>query len=158
MTKKVKKKRKLNVSNFNLTGFDGVNASESIDDCMNAFEIQVASTQPKDQLKIEVSPTHRSSGGKWQINLDKVECWNRNLLDWIGGGTYTPGLLPNIESEIQRNFKVSEISSFLLKAGNDLRMPVFERVRYAFLVFSLLVPNSFHAFLNIFCLHPFSGY
>ena len=55
-----------------------------------------------------------------------------------GGSNYPIGLLPNIDEEIARNFKVKELSSILLKkkfSGTgtknknkiDIRMPVFER-------------------------------
>mmetsp|Transcript_19579 Transcript_19579/g.45635 ORF Transcript_19579/g.45635 Transcript_19579/m.45635 type:complete len:591 (+) Transcript_19579:57-1829(+) len=68
---------------------------------------------------------------KTMISEEHIQTWNQNFEIWINGGIYTPGLLPNIDQEIVRNFKVKELSSLLLKnehvAGRDLRMPVFER-------------------------------
>ena len=60
-------------------------------------------------------------------DLDKVESWNRNFVAWVGGSSYTKGMLPSVEEELQRNFKVKQLSSFLLESGSDLRMPLFER-------------------------------
>ena len=68
---------------------------------------------------------------KTMISKEDIETWNQNFEIWINGGIYTPGLLPNIDQEIARNFKVKELSNLLLKnkhaVGRDLRMPVFER-------------------------------
>lgn len=65
------------------------------------------------------------------ISMEDIENWNRSFKIWANGGTYTRGLLPNIDQEIARNFKLKELSTLLLKskafAGKDLRMPVFER-------------------------------
>jgi len=68
---------------------------------------------------------------KTMMSTEDIENWNRNFQTWAKGGLYTPGLLPNIDQEITRNFKVKELSSLLLEnehvTGKDLRMPVFER-------------------------------
>lgn len=68
-----------------------------------------------------------SHGIKRRRGHEKVESWNRTLQAWLGGGQYSPGLLPNIEEELERNFKVKELSSHILRAKGDIRMPVFER-------------------------------
>ena len=73
----------------------------------------------------------QNSSSKTMMSTEDVDNWNRNFLTWAKGGIYTPGLLPNIDQEITRNFKVKELSTLLLKnesvSGKDLRMPVFER-------------------------------
>jgi phosphorylated CTD-interacting factor 1 len=73
----------------------------------------------------------RQTSSRTMMNTEDIENWNLNFQTWAKGGIYTPGLLPNIDQEITRNFKVKELSSILLKnelvAGKDLRMPVFER-------------------------------
>lgn len=130
---KKSKKRKLNVADFNLTGFgiDDAGVSESVDDCLKAFTASAqVPAQPACQKhdKQKFSPRKALRGKKeWQIDVEKIRLWNQNLLRWIKGKEYTPGLLPNVEFELTRNFKVNELSSYLLKSGNDLRMPVFER-------------------------------
>ena len=77
----------------------------------------------------QANKLHTSS--KSMMSAEDIENWNRNFLTWAKGGIYTPGLLPNIDQEITRNFKVKELSTLLLKnedvAGKDLRMPIFER-------------------------------
>eukprot|EP00537_Pseudo-nitzschia_pungens_P008691 CAMPEP_0172361208 /NCGR_PEP_ID=MMETSP1060-20121228/5074_1 /TAXON_ID=37318 /ORGANISM="Pseudo-nitzschia pungens, Strain cf. cingulata" /LENGTH=609 /DNA_ID=CAMNT_0013083397 /DNA_START=82 /DNA_END=1911 /DNA_ORIENTATION=+ len=71
------------------------------------------------------------TSSKHMMSTEDVENWERSFRVWAKGGIYTPGLLPNIDQEIARNFKVKELSDLLLKnkqvAGKDLRMPVFER-------------------------------
>ena len=62
-----------------------------------------------------------------QMDVDKVDSWNRNFVAWVKGSSYTRGMLPSVEEELQRNFKVKQLSAFLLQSGRDLRMPLFER-------------------------------
>ena len=139
---KGKKRRKLNVGNSlnllsNLTGFDDASTvTDSLDDCMELFKMQQSSSN------VVVSPQTETTNGPvstsivekrpiWKMQKDKsaekIEAWNRTFLSWTHGGKYTPGLLPNIDEELTRNFKVKELSSLLLKSGGDIRMPVFER-------------------------------
>ena len=123
---KNKKKRKLDASvNLlsNLTGFEDA-TNESMADCLAEFQQYAA---PQDE--IAQSTGENETGAKHnQQNLEEIESWNRSFHAWMmKGGTYTPSLLPNIDEELSRNFKVKELSSFLLGSGNDLRMPVFER-------------------------------
>ena len=71
------------------------------------------------------------TSSKYMMSAEDIENWNRSFETWANGGIYSPGLLPNIDQEIARNFKVKELSDLLLKnkkfAGKDLRMPLFER-------------------------------
>lgn len=71
------------------------------------------------------------TSSKTMMSTEDIDNWNQNFRTWAKKGIYTPGLLPNIDQEIARNFKVKELSTLLLKnehvAGKDLRMPLFER-------------------------------
>lgn len=71
------------------------------------------------------------TSSKTMMSTEDIGVWNQNFRTWAKGGIYTPGLLPNVDQEIFRNFKVKELSSLLLKSehakGKDLRMPMFER-------------------------------
>jgi phosphorylated CTD-interacting factor 1 len=91
--------------------------------------------------------TNRSGVASWMrrpyMGRIAIESWNEAFRTWADGGggsnssgggsghgLYPPGLLPNIDEEIARNFKVKELSILLLKAGGkggDFRMPIFER-------------------------------
>jgi hypothetical protein len=119
---KNKKKRQLDDVNLlsNLTGLGDTAGRESLDDCMAEFQ---QSTIPEEQKK---KPKTEKSQNEPQ-NLDQIESWNRSFLSWVNGGNYPPGLLPNLDEELARNFKVNELSSFLLGSGKDIRMPIFER-------------------------------
>ena len=117
MPKNNKKRKLAGVSWLsNLQGFDDAGGQESLDDCMAELQQSTSAPQAKtDKFKNE------------QQDLDQIENWNRTFLAWANGGNYPPGLLPNVDEELARNFKVAELSSFLLKSGKDLRMPMFER-------------------------------
>jgi hypothetical protein len=71
------------------------------------------------------------TSSKTMMSKEDIDNWNQNFRTWAKKGIYTSGLLPNIDQEIARNFKVKELSTLLLKnehvAGKDLRMPLFER-------------------------------
>ncbi len=141
----------------NLTGFSDAGGS-SLDDCMAEMMFQGQtpkiskaddSTAGDTTAQCDTADTTSKKDGKsrqpsWiqqankqnissktMMSAEDVENWNRNFLTWAKGGLYEPGLLPNIDQEINRNFKVKELSTLLLKnedvAGKDLRMPVFER-------------------------------
>lgn len=58
---------------------------------------------------------------------ERVSTWNRAMHVWKSSGTYTPGLLPSFDVEVARHFKVQSLSSFLLEACKELKMPAFER-------------------------------
>ena len=160
MPKKKKSKRPKikDVSEFtglsNLTGF-GNTGESSLDDCMAEMMFQgqsessALSNKPisgKTDVNLNhdhgVTKKDRQGRGKirkpsWiqqaktMMSGEDIENWDQNFLTWAKGGIYSPGLLPNIDQEIARNFKVKELSTLLLKnedvAGKDLRMPVFER-------------------------------
>jgi Phosphorylated CTD interacting factor 1 WW domain len=159
MGKGKKRRRIDQVSHMsNLTGFGGTaeSPSTSLDDCMAEFQQQqqqqstgddsngrdLIRSPDKDTSHIseknhQPSWTHQSSC----MSPDEIDIWNQSFLSWatrrshgnaagIGSSQpYPPGLLPNIDEELARNFKVKELSSLLLKRfpGSDLRMPVFER-------------------------------
>ena len=78
-----------------------------------------------------IEQLNRSQTSSKSMNTEDIEIWNRKFKTWAKGGLYAPGLLPNIDQEISRNFKVKELSTLLLKnedvKGKDLRMPLFER-------------------------------
>jgi hypothetical protein len=147
MPKPKNKRQKLESFNMlsNLSGFDTTGGQESLDDCMAEFQQQqqqpASSTQ---DLNNKTQSTNAAETSKKRSappppykNRDQIESWNRSLLGWAAGGKYTPGLLPNIDQELARNFKVKELSCFLLSMGGDsgsikskdidIRMPVFER-------------------------------
>ncbi|KAL3922524.1 MAG: hypothetical protein SGILL_002156 [Bacillariaceae sp.] len=145
---KGKKKRKIDqVSHLtNLTGLGGLgdgHASSSMDDCMAEMMQQqqpAADVQqnPKQRAVDKKQPSTSSSRRIHQpswirqsscMNPEEIGTWNQSFLQWAADHHYTPGLLPNIDEEIARNFKVKELSSLLLKSFKDidLRMPVFER-------------------------------
>ena len=160
MPKKKKSKRPKikDVSEFaglsNLTGF-GDTGESSLDDCMAEMMFQGQSSNnalsdksvsetntPKLESDRATNKVDRQGRGKirqpsWiqqaktMMSREDIENWDQNFLAWAKGGIYAPGLLPNIDQEITRNFKVKELSTLLLKnedvAGKDLRMPVFER-------------------------------
>jgi hypothetical protein len=138
-TRKTKKRRTLHVTDnlnllSNLTGFDDAPGDpNSLDECLESFNTQHQSTTPdesshQNQKKKRKDDAAIPSYGKQNLlDSSRVESWNRSFLSWIRGSPYSPGLLPNIDEEISRNFKVQELSSFLLKSCNDLRMPAFER-------------------------------
>ena len=58
---------------------------------------------------------------------ERIATWNRAMHVWKTSGTYTPGLLPSFDVEVARHFKVQSLSSFLLEACKELKMPAFER-------------------------------
>ena len=58
---------------------------------------------------------------------DRLSNWKANFGSWQTNGRYISGLLPSFELELTRHFKVQELSTFLLKACPQLRMPAFER-------------------------------
>ena len=123
MPKNGKKKRKLESVSLlsNITGFEDATGQESLDACLAEFQ---NSTAP------QIEQTKKSKTDiplKDRENFDQIESWNRSFLSWVKGGNYPPGLLPNVDEELSRNFRVKELSTFLLGSGNDLRMPIFER-------------------------------
>jgi phosphorylated CTD-interacting factor 1 len=136
---KSKKRRKLVDPNVqllsNLTGFDtGGGGGPSMEDCM--AELQHASTGGNNTTATETATPPSSSITQQEqeppkhnrVDLDRIESWNRSFLAWVNGGTYAPGLLPNMDQELARHFQVQELSTFLLKqGGTDIRMPVWER-------------------------------
>lgn len=92
--------------------------------------------RPRPSLSLPVASWMRRP----YMSRGAIESWNDAFRTWADGGgsgscgaghgLYPPGLLPNIDEEIARNFKVKELSTLLLKAGGkkgDLRMPIFER-------------------------------
>lgn len=126
---KTKKRRKLNGADnlnllSNLTGFGDVQSgSNNLDECLESFN-----TQQKPSSNQSKGASIIPNYGKRNLqDTGRVEAWNRSFLSWVNGMKYTPGLLPNIDEEISRNFKVKELSSFVLESCDDLRMPVFER-------------------------------
>jgi phosphorylated CTD-interacting factor 1 len=126
----------------NITGFGGSN-EESMDDLMAQMQQSATAPLPKDDKKQEKvasksegassSPSKPDNSKPSSVisselmTLDQIESWNRSFLAWSKGGSYTPGLLPCVDEELARNFKVQELSVFLLKSFKDIRMPVFER-------------------------------
>ncbi|KAL3924683.1 MAG: hypothetical protein SGILL_000895 [Bacillariaceae sp.] len=149
---KEKKKRKIDKLKFldntlaNLTGFGDGATDSNMDDCMAEMMQQQQQQQPSTQNASEKKPVEAGSSlaGKNQqpswmrqnscLSPAEIDAWNRSFVAWASGGgsgssSYPPGLLPNLDVELARNFKVKEISIFLLKRfpGRDLRMPVFER-------------------------------
>jgi hypothetical protein len=61
---------------------------------------------------------------------ERIATWNRALTQWqktSAAGTYTPGLLPSFDVELTRHFKVQALSTYLLDACKQLKMPAFER-------------------------------
>ena len=142
---KGKKKRKIDqVSHLtNLTGFRGLDngdASSSMDDCMAEMMRQqqpaadtetTASVAKKASASSPSSTNHQPSWTRQSSYMSSAEIktWNQSFIQWTADHHYIPGLLPNIDEEIARNFKVKELSTLLLKRfkDRDLRMPVFER-------------------------------
>jgi len=153
MPKKSSKRRKTQdvvsqFSNFsNITGLQdsGGSTLSSLDDCLAEMSnSQGGTTQQEEQQQDTVSPDNSIFRPKTKLGLqpswirqaknsliEDVDNWNSNFQSWAKGGIYPPGLLPNIEEEIARNFKVKELSSLLLSndlvAGRDIRMATFER-------------------------------
>jgi len=153
MPKKSSKRRKTQdmvsqFSNFsNITGLQdsGGSALSSLDDCLAEMSnSQGGTTQQEEQQQDTVPPDNSIFRPKTKLGLqpswirqaknahiEDVDNWNSNFQSWAKGGIYPPGLLPNIEEEIARNFKVKELSSLLLSndlvAGRDIRMATFER-------------------------------
>jgi hypothetical protein len=145
MPKQKNKRQKLESFNMlsNLSGFDTTGGQESLEDCMAEFQQQQQPESPSQDLNDKSQSTNaaetsqkRSAPPPLYKNRDQIESWNRSLLGLATGGKYTPGLLPNIDQELARNFKVKELSCFLLSMGGDggtkskdidIRMPVFER-------------------------------
>jgi hypothetical protein len=122
----------------NLTGFNGSASVDALDGCLAEFHQGIsakpfaAPTNATEKNDNTLSPPVSTGNAKAEpdlggIDLNQVESWNRSFLAWVQGGKYLPGLLPSVEEELSRNFKVQELSSFLLKSGKDLRMPMFER-------------------------------
>jgi hypothetical protein len=58
---------------------------------------------------------------------EQIATWNRAMHLWQTSNTYTPGLLPSFDVEVTRHFKVQSLSSYLLEACQELKMPAFER-------------------------------
>jgi phosphorylated CTD-interacting factor 1 len=124
----------------NITGFGGSNGNEeSMDDLMAQMQQSASAPSLKDdknQEKVasksgEESPSCPSKPSSVVSNetmtLDQIESWNQSFISWSKGGSYTPGLLPCVDEELARSFKVQELSTFLLKSFKDVRMPLFER-------------------------------
>ena len=134
----------------NITGYDGSSfGDDTLDGCM--AELQQTTTRASQPNSSDLTTTKAANTGETHAtlrksnvsirenvlektrmtsdvtDLDKVESWNRNFVAWVGGSTYNKGMLPSVEEELQRNFKVKQLSSFLLESGSDLRMPLFER-------------------------------
>ena len=149
-----------NLSNLTGFGNAGFGASSSLDDCLAEMSNTVSATTTttttttttisdcirgqNEDKKVE-SSLHNKSRSKttrekqqpsWirQAKIstaEGIDNWNRNFQIWAKGGIYHPGLLPNIDQEIARNFKVQELSTLLLSnefvKGKDIRMTTFER-------------------------------
>ena len=131
----------------NLTGFDdgaGGGGGDSMDDLMAELQHQSTGQAPADKASKKLKESEIGETGdtknssqknsgletsvKQFVSKDQIEAWNQNLISWAKKkGNYTPGLLPSIDEELARNFKVQELSSFLLKKHTNLRMPAFER-------------------------------
>ena len=146
MAKNGKKRRLLVVDTdqvhwlSNVTGLGELENQESLDDCL--AELKQSATAPPTSKPLAAQSNHAGGSHALEvdlpeissiifshatIDLDQIETWNRSFLSWTRGGLYVPGLLPCLEEELARNFKVQELSSFVLKTGEDLRMPIFER-------------------------------
>jgi phosphorylated CTD-interacting factor 1 len=124
------------------------NNRSSIDDCMmEMMEMGQTQQQQQNQLKSVTTTTQRqavrdgtSSTTKSKsvlpppcwierpfMTTNDIRTWHQDFIRWADSGQYTPGLLPNVDEELARNFKVKDLSAMLLKTGKDLRMPIFER-------------------------------
>lgn len=138
--KKTNRRKEKAVNNLrllsNLTGLGNTASEDSLDKCLEAFnfpytlkpeELDNNQSQQSIVNKLHTTGWTSSAACRNRLEQSEVESWNQSFLSWLKGGSYIPDLLPNIEAEISRNFAVRELSSFLLQAGNDLRMPVFER-------------------------------
>ncbi|CAJ1954244.1 unnamed protein product [Cylindrotheca closterium] len=100
----------------NLTGFG--DEPDSLESCLEGWGVMAPSQQP-------VAKKANTIG--WISSIERVESWNQSLLLYLKGGNYQNSLFENLELELARSFIVRELSSFLLRAGEDLRMPAFER-------------------------------
>jgi hypothetical protein len=60
---------------------------------------------------------------------ERIVVWNRSLKAWQKSPTScnTGLVLPCMDVEVARHFKVQSLSSFLLEACKELKMPAFER-------------------------------
>lgn len=60
---------------------------------------------------------------------ERISVWNRSLNAWqkSPSSCNTGLILPSIDVEVARHFKVQALSSFLLEACKELKMPAFER-------------------------------
>mmetsp|Transcript_11695 Transcript_11695/g.24751 ORF Transcript_11695/g.24751 Transcript_11695/m.24751 type:complete len:595 (+) Transcript_11695:73-1857(+) len=101
-------------------------------DCIHNHETMHSSGRGKLRQPSWIQQANKTkTSSKHMMSTEDIESWNRSFHIYAKGGLYTPGLLPNIDQEIARNFKVKELSDLLLKnkqfAGKDLRMPLFER-------------------------------
>ncbi|MGK3742730.1 MAG: phosphorylated CTD-interacting factor 1 [Bacillariaceae sp.] len=133
-----------NLTGFGNAGFGG--ASSSLDDCLaemsntataTATTTTATTTTISDCTKRQDEEQQRKQKQPSWVRQAKTSTaegiynWNRNFQIWAKGGIYHPGLLPNIDQEIARNFKVQELSTLLLSnefvKGKDIRMTTFER-------------------------------
>jgi hypothetical protein len=140
MTKSKKRRRIDQVSHLsNLTGLEGIaESTKALDECMAELQSQKHHKDNELHAKAACEPSWlRQHSCR---TLEEIDLWNRSFRRWANGSSttihrskversYPPGLLPSIDEELARNFKVKELSSFLLNhfPGSDLRMPVFER-------------------------------
>ena len=86
----------------------------------------LASSAPVSLLQESLVVGERSN--KWFHSLhNRIREWNASFQLWQESGRYTPGLLPSFDLELSRHFKVLELSTYLLDACPNLRMPSFER-------------------------------
>ena len=135
-----KKRRKIQdinkFANFsNITGLNDDRA-DTLNDCLVEMATNnsqdIATATPGGDETLCRQQQHPSWIRQMRISFEDTAGWNRNFKSWVNGGLYPAGLLPNIDQEIARNFKVKELSSFLLTnndfvSGKDIRMATFER-------------------------------
>jgi hypothetical protein len=79
----------------------------------------------KDMLYDPLLPTRSISTAL----RERIALWNRSLHAWqkSPSSCNTGLVLPSMDVEVSRHFKVQALSSYLLEACKDLKMPAFER-------------------------------
>lgn len=141
MAKKGKKRRHDETTTIAVASLTTRTNEDSIESCLaemaGAASLSTESTAPPVEFTSSAAEAASSNELLCDPSLaslplstemrERIIAWNRSMRTWQTTGTYTPGMLPSFDVELSRHFKVQALSTFLLDACKDLKMPAFER-------------------------------